>query len=387
DGYAAGIVGAHSLSLAVPHRLAVAHLGGFEAKSLAAGSLPGPTALIGDRRLARVIGYLRNDAQLFRIALTCRARELINHPAGHIEDRRMPSRLGQREVIDGTMRRQHDPSRLGAGLVYGAEVYPPNRHHRHDAASGSTQHCARIPLFAQARPTEPVRPSLSNRACPTEPVQPSPGPTLKGRNRSSQKNPSRPRVPRAKPPPPQGPTGARALDRSYAVGSSCCRCLTGVPDEETCLRVQRHRIDFARLRERPVCRLLSRPGGQPLSIFCANPVLSWLARRARLARPLARAFWLAWPALLVCSALGAPTLLRDRHCRSGPRHAHHRRSHRRRAPTSSSQPLLVLGRSLRQSRLLGLLLLGSPSQRACAARANSVGHVMGTCSRSHVPNP
>jgi hypothetical protein len=86
--------------------------------------------------------------------------------------------------------------------------------------------------------------------------------------------------------------------------------------------------------------------------------LSRLARRTR----LARSSGLAWtagverPTLLVWPPLGAATLLRHDHSRRCARHADHRRRGWIRSAATGSQPVLVLGRSLRKPRILGLLL-------------------------------
>src|SRR5262249_21712586 len=96
---------------------------------------------------------------------------------------------------------------------------------------------------------------------------------------------------------------------------------------------------------------------------CANPVLPGLARRTWMAggtgvaRSLAWPRGLGWPALLVCPALGSPPLLWHDHCGRRAGDLDHGGRHGRRPTSPRSQSLLVLGRSLRPTRLLGLLLL------------------------------
>src|SRR5262249_22517179 len=66
---------------------------------------------------------------------------------------------------------------------------------------------------------------------------------------------------------------------------------------------------------------------------------------------------MARPAVLVCSALGGPALLRHRRGRGSPRRPHYRCRGWTGTAATRAQSVLVLGRSLSQSRVLGLLLL------------------------------
>ena len=72
---------------------------------------------------------------------------------------------------------------------------------------------------------------------------------------------------------------------------------------------------------------------------------------------MARSGRLDRQALLVRASVGAATVLRNYHCRRCARHADHRRRSRLRPATAGSEPVLVLGRPVRQPRLLGLLQL------------------------------
>src|SRR5262245_32301580 len=76
-------------------------------------------------------------------------------------------------------------------------------------------------------------------------------------------------------------------------------------------------------------------------------------------RTVAWAGGLDWPALLVRPPMGGATPLRHNHRRCRARYDHHRRCSRLRPGTASSRPVLVLGRPLRRTRVLGLLLLES----------------------------
>lgn len=87
--------------------------------------------------------------------------------------------------------------------------------------------------------------------------------------------------------------------------------------------------------------------------------ISRLARRPGMARSraLAWACGLDWPTLLVWTPLGSATVLRHHHRRCRTRHTHHCRCSWVRPGAASSQPVLVLGGSLRKPRVLGLLFL------------------------------
>ena len=74
-------------------------------------------------------------------------------------------------------------------------------------------------------------------------------------------------------------------------------------------------------------------------------------------RALAWACGLDWPTLLVWTPLGSATVLRHHHRRCRTRHTHHCRCSWVRPGAASSQPVLVLGGSLRKPRVLGLLFL------------------------------
>jgi hypothetical protein len=128
-------------------------------------------------------------------------------------------------------------------------------------------------------------------------------------------------------------------------------------------------------------------GTRPGTSGMARWLAPWygLARTARLART----------ALLVRPAMGRPTLLRY-HCRRRrPWHHRNRGCPRRCSTAPGSQSLLVLGRSVRRPRLLGLLLLaatGSTSQsarggrpRGKAARRWGVARIR--CVATDVPQP
>jgi|SRR5215831_2102467 len=83
-----------------------------------------------------------------------------------------------------------------------------------------------------------------------------------------------------------------------------------------------------------------------------------------MAGPLAGSPRLVRSALLVCPSLGPAALLWHHRCGHRPRHPYHGGRSRSRSTTSRSQSLLVLGRSLRTPRLLGLLLLSDRANQA-----------------------
>jgi hypothetical protein len=98
------------------------------------------------------------------------------------------------------------------------------------------------------------------------------------------------------------------------------------------------------------------PAANPYTVV--EPIQFFAGWRGGLGwRSLARSLWLAWP----------PTPWHHR-CRCRGRRAHCGGGCRRRPAASGSQPLLVLGRPLRPSRLLELLLLDANVRAGAAQR-------------------
>src|SRR5262245_35108603 len=88
------------------------------------------------------------------------------------------------------------------------------------------------------------------------------------------------------------------------------------------------------------------------------------ARISRLARPTglagsASVAWsprMGWQAVLARAPVGGAALLRNHHCRRGTRNTCHRGRYRCGSASPPSRLVLVLGGSIRVSRILGLLL-------------------------------
>ena len=74
--------------------------------------------------------------------------------------------------------------------------------------------------------------------------------------------------------------------------------------------------------------------------------------------------------LLVRSPLGAPALLRHHHRWRGAGNAYHRRCRGLRSAAACTEPMLVLGGSIRQPRLLGLLFVGLNERNSRRASAD-----------------
>src|SRR5262245_38330424 len=93
--------------------------------------------------------------------------------------------------------------------------------------------------------------------------------------------------------------------------------------------------------------------------------ISWLARPTGLAGSASLAWSprMGWQAVLVRAPVGGAALLRNHHCRRGTRNACHRGRNRCGSASPPSRLVLVLGGSIRVSRILGLLL-----SRLCKAR-------------------
>jgi hypothetical protein len=77
---------ARRISRDVLGRFAVSHVRRIEPETLAPGLFPGRRLQVRNGLFAVRIGHFRNEAQLLRVSLACRAGELVDHPAKHREN-------------------------------------------------------------------------------------------------------------------------------------------------------------------------------------------------------------------------------------------------------------------------------------------------------------